>query len=226
MLNRKFILRWAIRFIILALLTYQVIKTIDVKAISYTVIFIAPFLIGALACGWVCPAGLAQDLLFRRRFAINVPMPLHKWIRVLRYVFAALLITGLFSLPLMIQRGITGFVRFEFSAPLALWLAVASAVASIFINRFFCRYLCPLGAMSGVKSLARAATINRDEARCVKCGACDKVCPMKIAMSRTNSSCSPNCVDCFKCIESCPKKALYLGFRDYIKSFRDLFKKV
>jgi NAD-dependent dihydropyrimidine dehydrogenase PreA subunit len=59
----------------------------------------------------------------------------------------------------------------------------------------------------------------------VNCGKCDKTCPMKIAMSRANSSYSPNCINCFKCVEDCPKKALALGFRDYIKSVGDLFKK-
>jgi polyferredoxin len=225
--GKKFIFRWTIRLAVLALLTYQIAgAALDAKAVSYSVIFIAPFLIGAIACGWVCPAGLLQDLLFRRRLAVDIPAKLHKRLRTLRYVFAVLFVAGLFVIPAAMQRGMGGFAKFEFSASLAAWLAAAAAAVSVFVNRFFCRYACPFGAMSGIKSLARPVTINRDAARCVKCGACDRACPMKIEMSRVRSSCSPNCVDCFKCIESCPKKALALGFRDYINGIKDLFEKV
>jgi polyferredoxin len=207
-------------------LTYNIAGgAMDAGAVRYSVIFIAPFLIGAIACGWVCPAGLIQDLLFRRRVAIEVPTKLHKWLRVLRYVFAALFVAGVFLVPAAAQHDLSGFARLEFSASLAAWLAVAAAVISIFINRFFCRYVCPFGALSGIKSLARPVTINRDAARCVNCGKCDKACPMKIAMSRANSSYSPNCINCFKCVEECPKKALALGFRDYVGGIKDLLKK-
>lgn len=199
---------------IFALLSYQ-IAVLDIKAVSYTAIFIAPFIIGAIACGWFCLAGLVQDIVFLRRFKIEVPNTAHKWLRVVRYVFAALFIAGLLALPAAVRLGMVDIAKLKFAGNLAAWLAVVSIAASVFINRFFCRYFCPLGALAGIKSLVRPVTINRDAARCVNCKMCDKACPMKIAMSKVKSSCSPNCVDCFRCIESCPKKALYFGIRNY-----------
>jgi polyferredoxin len=215
-INWKFMLRWGVRLGLFAFIGWGA-AIADTKAVSYALIFVAPLIIGAVACGWACPAGLVQDVLFRKKLALEVPARAHKILRITRYVFAVLFITGAFALPAAVQRSIGGMARLEFTPGIGLWLALASAAASIFINRFFCRYLCPFGAISGVKSLVRPATINRDESRCVKCGACDRACPMKIAMSKARSSCSPNCIDCFKCIESCPKRALYIGARNYLK---------
>ena len=205
---------------IFVLLSYPV-AMLDIKAVSYTAIFVAPFIIGALACGWFCPAGLVQDAVFVRRLGIKVPDAAHKWLRALRYVFATLFVAEALSMPAAVRMGIIDIAKLKFVGGLAAWLAIASIAASMFVNRFFCRYFCPLGALAGIKSLLRPVTINRDASRCVNCKACDRACPMKIAMSRVKSSCSPNCVDCFRCIESCPKKALYLGIRNYRVGFEE-----
>ena len=216
LLTRNFILRWGIRIGAIALLYWGVLSKFDAPAVHYTMVIIIPFLIGAFNCGWTCPLGIAQDILHRRRLDIDVPYRLHNILRVLRYVFGALFISGLFVLPAAIMFSFSNANRGEVVFGLALYLAIASLVVSIFINRFFCRYICPLGAIKGVKGLLRPITINRDVKKCDKCRICDRECPMKIVVSRTVSSWSPNCINCYECIEKCPRGALSIGARKYL----------
>lgn len=226
--NKNLVFRWAVRLVIFAFLSFGIFQGIDRKAISYTAIFIAPFLIGAISCGWVCPAGLVQDVVFIKRFGFEISPKWHKILRVLRYIFLGLWLTGVFTIPTIIQHNIGGLSKGQLAFTLVGWLGISCVVVSIFINRFFCRYLCPYGAFAGIKSILRPITINRDIKLCINCKNCDKVCPMKICMSESDSSFSPNCINCFKCIENCPKKALYFGARNYrnnLKYIVGLFKK-
>ncbi|MDR0423616.1 MAG: 4Fe-4S binding protein [Rickettsiales bacterium] len=210
---------------------FGLVKT-DNKAITYVVINILPLVIGVVMCGWGCPAGLIQDLVFIRNFNkkynYEVPTKVHKILRLVRYIFAILLITGIVSFsskilwqnPTLIQRNINSWWSGIPNLDLVFYVSAITIIISVFINRFFCRYLCPFGAMGGIKSLLRPLTINKNKS-CTNCKMCDKVCPMKIEMSKIESSCSPNCINCWKCIENCPKKALYIGTRNYTKSLKE-----
>ncbi|MDR3290245.1 MAG: 4Fe-4S binding protein [Rickettsiales bacterium] len=214
---KNFIIRWGIRLLIFVVMTLGIIESINTKSILYTMVFVAPLFIGAITCGWICPAGLLQDVLFKCGNGLNKKIPdislkIHKKIRWLRYIFAGTLVTGVFVLPATIQHGIGNLTKLQFAGA---YISIAFAIISIFINRFFCRYCCPYGAIAGIKSLIRPLTIKKNKSLCINCKKCDNVCPMKIEMSKVISSCSPNCINCFKCMENCPKKALYIGIREY-----------
>lgn len=91
------------------------------------------------------------------------------------------------------------------------FLAVGIIVACIFIPRFFCRYMCPLGAFYGFFNRFALYRLRFDEPSCVHCGACAKVCPMGIQMPEKNQS--MECIRCGKCAAICPKDCLSCGFR-------------
>jgi polyferredoxin len=221
--NSGFVLRWGLRFLIFILITFQLVSFAGSRYISTIVVYLSPFVLGAVTCGWICPAGLIQEIVFLKKFKIEIPGKIHKKLRWLRYIFMVTMITGIFVIPSNLQHGIGNLTRLQFAGA---YIPIAFVIASVFINRFFCRYFCPFGAIAGVKSVLRPLTINRNISTCVNCKSCDKVCPMQIEISKVKSSCSLNCVDCFRCIEKCPKKSLQIGVRDYKVTFEEIKKNI
>jgi polyferredoxin len=175
-------------------------------------VYVVPFIFGAIVCGWCCPAGLIQELVFIKKFKIKIPDWLHKKLRWMRYIFMITMFTGVFVVPGNIQHGIGNLMRLQF---VGAYIPITFVIVSVFINRFFCRYFCPFGALAGIKSIIRPITICRDVSSCVNCKKCNKVCPMQIKVNEIKSLYSPNCVNCFRCIEKCPKKSLKIRIRDY-----------
>lgn len=89
-------------------------------------------------------------------------------------------------------------------------LAAGILTACVFIPRFFCRYLCPLGAFYGFFNRFALYRLRFDEPSCIRCGACAGVCPMGIRMPEKNQS--AECIRCGKCAAVCPKDCLACGF--------------
>jgi ferredoxin-type protein NapH len=85
-----------------------------------------------------------------------------------------------------------------------LALTIASA---LLISRFWCRYLCPLGAIAGAFNKIGILTIDWNEAKCKKCRTCLEVCVMGITKMNEVGT-STDCILCGRCIEACPEKAL------------------
>ena len=86
-------------------------------------------------------------------------------------------------------------------------------ISSLFIERVFCRYLCPLGGVFTLISKLRLFNIKKDLNKCIDCNLCSKKCPMNIDVNKETSEYnkvkSSECIDCFKCINTCPVNALY-----------------
>lgn len=93
-------------------------------------------------------------------------------------------------------------------------------ILSLFIDRFFCRYLCPLGGVFSLISRLRLFKIKKDNKciGCNKCNKCNKVCPMNIDVNNkaNNILDSSECINCFKCLNSCPMKALHTSSSEAI----------
>jgi len=85
-------------------------------------------------------------------------------------------------------------------------LLVAVLAASLVVERPWCRWLCPLGALQGLISRLSPWTIRRDSAACTLCRRCDRACPMGIPVSQLDAVRSERCNRCTACVEACPQQ--------------------
>lgn len=193
--------------------------------------FLFGSLLGRFVCGWLCPFGLAQDLLHRIPvFHKKKRLPLHHVLKYGKYlvlvlfvIFGSLFLFGGFAkvpafckyicpsgtlfgaLPLLAANG---QLR-EQAGGLFLWkLAVLLfiLILSVKVYRPFCQYLCPLGAIYGLFNRFSLVQIHWEEEKCVSCGACERACP--VALSVREISRSPECIRCGRCVSACPESCL------------------
>jgi ferredoxin len=93
---------------------------------------------------------------------------------------------------------------FERLSPLALKVLVGLGVASVVVPYFWCRYLCPYGALLGVASLFSPLKVTRDAASCIDCSLCTRACPSRLPVERLSRVRSDECFGCLSCVAACP----------------------
>ena len=203
-------------------------------AYIFGTIILFGLLLGRTICGWLCPVGLAQELLYK----IKTPkLKKSKATRALSYLKYFLLIALVVILPMFFA--IPGFCEYICPAgtfeggvgllsnannegllqnlgPLFSWkftLLVIIVVASIFIFRVFCRFLCPLGALYGFFCRIALLGVKLDKDKCTDCGLCITACKMDIKKVGDHE-----CIHCGACISVCPTKAIsWKGSKLFIK---------
>lgn len=195
-------------------------------------LFLIGSLIGRFVCGWMCPFGLIQELIFK----IPVPKKIKtfcadKFLRKFKYL---ILLIFVILLPMfltdMLGQGAPYFCKLicpagmlEGGIPLVImnkalrstvgflyaWKGVILAltiVASMIIYRPFCKYICPLGAIYSLFNPISVFRYKVDKTKCTNCGKCKKICDMGC-----NPSINPNhteCIRCGKCKTACPTNAI------------------
>jgi polyferredoxin len=179
-------------------------------------------------CGWLCPVGTVSEYLWRlgRRLLgrnFRLPRALDIALRGLKYILLALFLYIVVSMPVPAIRAfltqpygliadvkMLNFFRF-LSTTSAIVLAILAA-ASIFVQNFWCRYLCPYGALMGAVSSASPLGIRRDANLCIDCGKCSRECPAALPVDQLVSIRSAECTGCLTCVASCPVDgALFLS---------------
>lgn len=90
-------------------------------------------------------------------------------------------------------------------------ILVITLVGCLSICRFFCKVMCPLGAIYGLLNKVSLFRMDVNMGKCIHCGKCTHVCPMDVDPVKTPDS--AECIRCGKCVSACPKKALKLGMR-------------
>ena len=194
---------------------------------------------GRLACGLLCPFGLIQDILYlparllhkRRRLSRRRPDGL-------RYVKYAVLGIMVIILPIMATDafgyGDPWFCKFLCPSGVIMGALPVMAANPQFFNltgmifyikitttaiivllstvseRFFCKYLCPLGAIYSLFNRFSFYRIHVDHSKCISCGKCEANCPMRVNPSQTPNS--PECIRCGRCLHICGEHALTSGF--------------
>lgn len=92
----------------------------------------------------------------------------------------------------------------EFGVGLVILILIL--VGSLFYDRVFCKYICPLGAVNAILSRVPLFRIKRIETTCISCSKCDAVCPMNVEVSTVHTVNSPECIACMECVSACPTK--------------------
>jgi polyferredoxin len=93
----------------------------------------------------------------------------------------------------------------------AMAILIVVIVGCVLVSRFFCKVMCPLGAMYGMLNKVSLYRMDVDRAKCISCGSCSKVCPMDVEPHKVPNS--AECKRCGHCITACPKEALSAGFK-------------
>ncbi len=171
-------------------------------------------------CSWLCPIGTVSEYLWRlgkRAFGRNfrIPRPVDVALRSLKYILLGLFVYAVSSMSVSaIHAFLEGpygiiddvkmlnFFRFlGFTGGLVL---VGLAVASLFVQNFWCRYLCPYGALMGLVSMVSPLRIRRVEGLCIDCAKCAKACPSALPVDKLVTIKSAECLGCMECVAACP----------------------
>ncbi len=170
-------------------------------------------------CGQICPLGFIQEMfggLGRRVFKRRPQLPawLDRPARYLKYVVLVVFIYLTWTAADLVIRPYDPWVAYmhltsaEVFAEFSIGLAVlGAAVAGSFVyDRFFCKYLCPMGATLGLISKFSIFKVRRTEATCIDCKACDAACPVNLNVSEVETVESAECINCNECVNACPVK--------------------
>ena len=171
-------------------------------------------------CGWLCPVGTVSEYLWRlgrQTFGRNfrIPRKLDVGLRSLKYLLLGLFLYAVGSMSVEAIRaflegpyGIVDDVKMlNFFRYLGLTGGIVVAllvVASVFVQNFWCRYLCPYGALMGLVSVASPLRIRREASLCIDCGKCAKACPSALPVDKLVSIQSAECIGCMECVAECP----------------------
>ncbi len=183
--------------------------------------FLLAILFGPVFCGWVCPLGTIQEFVssfgrkhFRKRFNHFIPYKVDVYLRYLRYlVLAWVLYMTAVTGKLIFAEYDPYFALFNFwtseVAIIGLSILVVTLAGSFFVERPWCKYACPYGAVLGITNLFRVFSIRRNQTTCKADGACSILCPMNIPVDSKTIVRDHQCISCMECTSEavCPVKA-------------------
>lgn len=179
-------------------------------------------------CGWLCAFGSIQEWLraganlvvsrvpAMRRAGRRIRAAAPWWPRVDsilrngRYLVLAWAVIGAAITGTMVFREYDPWSAFlsiaEFELSTAFVVLILVLVLSLFIDRPFCRYACPLGAVQGLIGKASPVSIQRDSATCMGCEICNDACPMGLPVNASTRVTSAECIGCLECVAACPSR--------------------
>lgn len=173
-------------------------------------------------CSWICPVGTVSEItawLGRKMFKKNFELP--AWLvwlltplkYLLLFFFLSLIINmtpfqaqAFLEDPYNKVSDVKMMLFFLHISSFSLKVILVIFVFSLFFRNFWCRFLCPYGAMIGLGSMFRITKVRRNEETCTNCEMCTKVCPQRIKVHTKKVVASPDCNACMSCVEACPIK--------------------
>ncbi len=171
-------------------------------------------------CGWFCPAGAVSEWLWKlgqKMFGQNWRLP--KWLdiplRGLKYLIlgffmwvilrmTAMEILSFLNAPYYTLSDVKMLFFFTRMTLLTAGVLTGLVIASLFVRNFWCRYLCPYGALMGLFSLVSPTRVERNAETCIDCGSCSKVCPHSLPVAAKPRIISSECSGCLDCTAVCP----------------------
>lgn len=190
---------------------------------SAVILFAALMLLTLIAsrgfCGWMCPFGSVQEWLgvlgrklLKERY--NPSGRIDSALRYLKYLLLAVIIGLTWHTGSLVFRDYDPFLAFFHfgngieELPWAYGILGVVLVGSLVIERFFCKYACPLGAVLGMVGKFGLMKIHRDPADCKGCNLCQRKCHAHVDFLSATTIRSTECNQCMDCVVDCPKPAV------------------
>lgn len=181
----------------------------DSSFILLGVVVVITLLAGGIFCGWLCPLGAIQDWIYALRKKIwkkniVIPVKVDKYLRSLKYLLL-LLILYMSTAKLMLWfkefDPYRNFFHWGVETEFTFVAVGFIIITTILIERFWCRYLCPLGAI--IQPLSKLGLIKvKKTDKCTSCNLCMKNCGMGLADIG-----DLGCNNCLECVNDCPTAA-------------------
>ncbi|MBR4109311.1 MAG: 4Fe-4S binding protein [Oscillospiraceae bacterium] len=193
------------------------------------ILLLYALMFGRMICGWLCPFGLVQELMYKIKTPKMKKSPVTRALSYLKYailVFFVLIVPIMYAFrdtplptfckyicPAGTLEGGIGLLSnkvnasyFSMLGPLFTWkflLMVSILVGCVFIFRLFCRFLCPLGALYGLFNKMSFFGVKVVQSKCTDCGLCVNHC--KVDIKHVGDQ---ECISCGSCVDVCPTKAI------------------
>ncbi len=169
-------------------------------------------------CGYLCPFGFVLEYISENGLKLKMPKILHYPLLCVKYYLPfGFLKTVFYSMQV---RDVQMFLFSSYNKisdakmlelllyPTLKTLIIATIIVflSFLFRGFFCKYLCPYGALLGILSFLSPFKIRRNEEACIQCKLCAKACPMDIEVYKKKKVYTPECISCQQCINAVPKR--------------------
>lgn len=207
-------------------------QTVSHVHLSNFIILIAALAVALVArnsfCGWLCPFGFIQDMISSfSAFVQKKVYPVRKavkalkthgkglavvdrYLRFLKYVVLAWTVIGAALYGFMVFRDVDPWAALwsilEASFGFGTIVLLIVLIASLFVERPWCRYACPLGAATGIVSKLSPFYLKREADACKNCAICTKACPMGLPVHTATTIKSAECIGCLECVDECPRE--------------------
>jgi polyferredoxin len=192
-------------------------------------VLVTALLLRSAFCGWICPLGFIQDTLngikirLQKRFVglrkayrlleeAGKPVWkfLDKYLRFVKYGVLTWAVSGAAVYGVMVFRDYDPWSALiniaEWTYTPGMVVLGLTLVSSFFVARPWCRYACPLGAVSGILGKLSPIYLKREASSCKSCKICTKACPMGLQVHTVDTITSLDCVSCLECVGQCPRQ--------------------
>lgn len=185
-------------------------------------IFAVSIVLKKAFCSWLCPVGTLSEALWmlgQRIFGRTFDPP--RWLdyplRSLKYLLAGFFVYAILQMDVDALRAfiyspynkmadVKMYLFFAEISSFALWTIIILVLLSVVIKNFWCRFLCPYGALLGILGWLSPLKITRNKETCVDCELCTKACPSRITVHTAGRVWSDECMSCMACVAVCPVK--------------------
>ena len=187
-------------------------------------VFPITILWGRFFCGFLCSFGAMGDFLWAlsRKIYKRPPLKMNQKVdsrlKLVKYLILLFTVIFIWTLAVHLNSTMNPWTIFGMYSSLDGWSSpnylltmgalflLLIMIGSMLIERFFCRYLCPLGAIFALVSRFRLFRIKKPREKCGSCRLCTWKCSMGIDLDQQDLITSGECIDCFACVDICPRK--------------------
>lgn len=201
--------------------TLWVVKLKSTLGIVISLVIMSSIIFGPVICGFICPFGAIQDItsrigkkIFKRKYNKFVPNKLEEKMRYLRYIslIGTIILTASSGVVILEKinpyHAFLGIFNRKISS-IGFFMLFLVILASLFIHRPWCKYLCPYGAFLGIFNKFKVFRVVRNDNTCIGCKKCNRQCPMSIEIESKEVVRDLRCISCLECVgdKVCPKAA-------------------